>query len=198
MITVKDFMETVNYRISEGHNFCWQCFGSDVYTLDSWNGDQEGHSISITFDTRTQTVYQAEAFDYKNNRAYRMINPEYVQAYHNEGKQRSSNTNEAWEGVDFVDLETDEDFLEKARAIVAGEDYDTRVSIPLDLPDEVLFDLMKQAHEHDMTLNDYVESIVRVQLDLMKQELETKGQAEFSKKYKKLLKKQDKKKNKHD
>ena len=60
-----------------------------------------------------------------------------------------------------MDLESDDDFIEKARAIRAGEDYDTRVSIPLDLPDDVLFTLMKQAHEQDITFNDHMENILR-------------------------------------
>ena len=77
MITLKDFMEVVDYRITEGSDYGWQCFGPDAYCLDSWNGDQHGHTVSITFDTRTQEVYQVQAYDYKNTRAYRMTNPDY-------------------------------------------------------------------------------------------------------------------------
>ena len=56
MITMKEWMELVSYRITEGSDFGWQCYGSNVYQLDSWNGDQDGHSFSIIFDTRDQTV----------------------------------------------------------------------------------------------------------------------------------------------
>jgi hypothetical protein len=161
MITVKDFMETVGYRITEGDSYGWQCYGPNAYRLDSWNQDQDGHTVSIVFDTVTQTVCEATAYDYSRERAYRLINPEYLRAYQQEAKERGASANEAWDDVDYVDLETDEDFLAKARAIVADEDYDTRVSIPLELPEDVLFELMRQAHEKDITFNQHVENIVR-------------------------------------
>jgi len=44
-------------------------------------------------------------------------------------------------------------------------DTDDREVIQLDIPDDVLFDLMRQAHEHDITLNQMVERILREQMD---------------------------------
>ena len=41
----------------------------------------------------------------------------------------------AWDGVEWIDLATDSDFLEKARAILNEEEYDTRIVIPLSLSD---------------------------------------------------------------
>jgi hypothetical protein len=161
MITVKDFMETVDYKITEGSQYCWLCYGNDAYRLDSWNQDQEGHTVSIVFDTRTQEVYEASAYDYKRNRAYRLINPDYKSAHDDEAAGRDVDINQAWDDVNYIDLETDEDFLEKADAIVAGKDYDTRVEVPLTLPDDQMFELMKMAHEADLTLNQYVEKLLR-------------------------------------
>jgi hypothetical protein len=161
MITVRDFMEVVDYRITEGGDYGWQCYGPTAYRLDSWDGDQNGHTVSIVFDTHTQVVYEATAYDYKNERAYRLFNPEFKEAFDQEALERGASANEAWDEVNYVDLETDDDFIQKALAIVAGEDYDTRVSIPLDLPEDVLFELMRQAHEKDITFNQHVENIVR-------------------------------------
>jgi len=154
-------MEVVDYKITEGSDYCWQCFGPNAYRLDSWNQDQDGHSISILFDTRTHEVYEASAYDYKRNRAYRLINPEFKAAHDQEARDRDVDINQAWDDINYVDLETDEDFLDKARSIVADEDYDTRVDVPLNLPDDSLFQLMKLAHEADMTLNQYVEKLLR-------------------------------------
>ena len=161
MITLKDFMEVVDYKITEGSDYCWQCFGPNAYRLDSWNQEQDGHTVSIVFDTRTHVVYEACAYDYSRNRAYRLINPDFVQAHKDEGKARGVEINQAWDDVNYVDLETDDDFLNKARSIVVDEDYDTRVEVPLTLPDDSLFELMKQAHQADMTLNQYVEKLLR-------------------------------------
>jgi len=174
MITLKDFCETVNYRITEGSAFGWNCYGSNAYTLDSWDGNQEGHNISVVFDTVTQTVYEMSACDYTRNRAYRWINPDFIEFYRTEAKQRNisftdfgstSSTEEAWEGVNYTTLEVPDDFLEKASAIVNGEDYSTNVSVPIELPDDELFMLMKIAHERDITFNQLVEQALVVAIE---------------------------------
>lgn len=165
MITMQDFMETVGYRITEGSDYCWNCYGPNAYSLDSWNGDQDGHSVGIVFDTKTQVVYEVSACDYKNNRAYRLIHPDYREKNRAEAKERSVDETQAWDDVNYTDLETEEDMLEKARAIVNGEEYDTRVSIPLDLPKDELFDIMTRAHERDMTLNQYIEEALRYAIE---------------------------------
>jgi hypothetical protein len=161
MITLKNFMETVDYRVTEGSDFCWDCYGSNAYSLNYWNQDQSGHSLSIIFDTCTHEVYEVQAHDYKHNRAYRLINPVYQDVYNNESISRNVRFNEAWDEVNYVDLETDEDFLDKAQSIMSGEDYDTRIDMPLRLDNDALFELMKQAHERDITLNQLVEDILR-------------------------------------
>jgi hypothetical protein len=165
MITLKEWMEVVDYRITEGSSYGWGCYGSDAYCLDSWNGDQDGHSLSVTFDQRTQVVYEVQIHDYGHNRAYRMINPDYVKAHTAEAEHRNSDMEEAWEGVNYTDLDVDDDWIQKALAVVAGEDYDTRVSVPIDLPEAELMTLFKQAHAADMTFNAYVEQILTVALE---------------------------------
>jgi len=169
MITLKDFMETVDYRITEGSTYGWSCFGFDAYMLDSWNGNHNGHSLTITFDTKTQVVYMVEAHDFKNQRAYRMINPAYKEAYDEAVKIRGIEDS-AWEDddgnpVEYTDLEVDEDFIQKARAIVADEDYDTSVSVPLDLPNDLLLQAALNAHKQDITLNEYINNALREMID---------------------------------
>lgn len=165
MITLKQFMEAVDYRITEGSAYGWQCFGPNAYCLDSWNGEQDGHTVSIIFDTRDQTVYQAMVYDYSRDRAYRMTNPDFKADFDRECEDRDI-LDQAWElddgtPVKYVDLEVVEDFLEKARAIVNEEDYDTRVQVPVEFSDEELLTYMKMAHERDMTFNEFVEMALR-------------------------------------
>lgn len=154
-------MEAVDYRVTEGSEFCWTCYGSNAYTLSYWNQDHDGHSLAIIFDTRTHEVYEVQAHDYKHNRAYRLINPNYKDSYNSEATTRGMDADEAWDEVTYIDLETDKDFLDKAQCIMSGEDYDTRIDMPLRLDDDALFELMKQAHERDITLNQLVEDILR-------------------------------------
>lgn len=165
MITLEQWMETVEYRITEGHKFLWSCYGPNAYSLDSWNGAQDGHSFSIYFDTKTQEIYEVQAHDLKHNRAYRMINPAYKAAHDLEAASRDVKADNAWDEVSFVDLDTDEDWLTKAKAIFDDEDYDTRVELPLTLDKDQMFKLMKMAHDHDLSLNLFVEKILQDEIN---------------------------------
>ena len=167
MITVKEFFETFGYRITEGSDYGWSCYGPNSYSLSYWNGihGPGGFAGSVVFDTEWQTVYEAEVCDYTRDRAYRLINPAYVEAHRKEANQRNVNMNQAWDDVNFVDLDVAEDWLEKAQAIVAGKDYDDRVQMPLNLDNELLFDLMKRAHEQDITLNQMIEQVLRAAIE---------------------------------
>ena len=165
MITLKEWMEIVDYRITEGSDYCWHCYGNDVHMLDSWNGEQDGHSFTVIFDTKTQVVYEVQAHDYVHNRAYRMINPDFQKKNKKEAKKRDIDKNNAWDDVNYVDIEVDDDFFQKCLSIKAGEDYDTRVSIPMDFSDEELLTYMKLAHEQDITFNQLVERALREAID---------------------------------
>jgi hypothetical protein len=139
----------------------WQCYGSNAYALDSWNGEQDGHSFTVIFDTRDQTVYEVQAHDYVHNRAYRMINEDFQKKNRKEAKKRDIDKDNAWDDVDYVDLDVDDDFIQKCLAIRAGEDYDTRVSVPMEFSDQELLTYMKLAHERDITFNQLVEQALR-------------------------------------
>ena len=169
MITLQQWMETVDYRITEGSEYGWTCYGTDAYSLDSWNGDHHGHSFSIYFDTKTQEIYEVQAHDFKHQRAYRMINPAHKAAYDLEAEGRDVAADQAWDEVSFVDLDTDEDWLAKARAIFDDEEYDTRVELPLTLDKDQMFELMKLAHEHDLSLNSFVEKILQDEINRINQ-----------------------------
>jgi hypothetical protein len=165
MITLKEWMEIVDYKITEGSDFGWLCYGKDVHMLDSWNGEQDGHSFTVIFDTKTQVVYEVQAHDYVHNRAYRMINPDFQKKTKKEAKRRDVDKNNAWDDVNYVDIEVDDDFIQKCLAIKAGEDYDTRVSVPMDFSDEELLQYMKLAHDLDITFNQFVERALREALE---------------------------------
>ena len=167
MITLKEWMELVDYKITEGSDYGWGCYGPNSFTLDSWNGvhGKGGYSFSITFSTKSQKVYEVSMCDYTNDRAYRMINPKFQKKHEKEAEMRNVNLNEAWDDVDYVELDVVDDFIQKALAIRAGEDYDTRVQVPVDFSDEDLLQYMKMAHERDMTFNEFVEEALRYALD---------------------------------
>ena len=163
MITMKEWMELVDYRITEGSEFGWSCYGPNAYALDSWNGGhgKGGYSFSIVFSTKTQKVYEVSMCDYTNDRAYRMIAENKQDKHRKEAMELGVNLNQAWDGVDYVDLEVDDDFIQKALAIRAGEDYDTDITVPIDLPDDLLMFAFKAAHEANLTFNEWMNQMLR-------------------------------------
>lgn len=161
MITIKDFMESVDYRITECNDYCWQCYGNNATAMDSWSGsNDEGYSASIIFDRKTQTVYEFTVCDYGNNRAYRWIHPDYRVEHDKSAKTVGCNPEQAWDDVKYIDLEVAEDILEKTRCIVAGEEYDTRITLPLNLSDSEFLKLAMEAHARDITFNQLVIEIL--------------------------------------
>lgn len=153
MITLKDWMDLVDmyYEITEGSDYHYN--DQILYALNSWEHDSfDGYVSSIIYDPiDVQRVYFVEVCDYKNQRAYRRAYAEPTDVV-------------AWDSVEWVNLETDEDFIEKATAIKNGEDYDTRISIPLTLKNDEMLALFMIAHERDMTFNAFVEQIIKQKL----------------------------------
>ena len=103
MITLKKWLELVDYRITEGSEFYADIKNQNInlYCLSSWNGEQNGYSFFVVFDSSTQDVYCVEACYYKNNLAYR-IKDEALDV-----------DNMAWDCVDFINLKNDDDFIQK-------------------------------------------------------------------------------------
>lgn len=163
MITMKNFLDTIKYRITDGGKYQWSCYGPNARMIDGADksGYTDGWSASIVFDTETQEVYEASVYDYKNDRAYRLINPDYVTAHEEEAKSRGVDFQQAWDDIEYTDLDVDSDWLEKAAAIVAGEEYDERVVVSVDINSDILLRLMRAAHDQDMTFNDFIERAIK-------------------------------------
>lgn len=165
MITIKDFMECIDYRITDGSEYMWYCYGEDSYYLDSVNGD---NTVNIVFDTKTQVVYEMQAWDNSLRNTYRWINPDYISAVKAEYKNRALDYSASIDNEKFIDLDVAEDMLEKASAISKNQPYDTRVQVDLTLSDPEMYRLMTMAHEMDMTLNQLVEHILTIEIEQRK------------------------------
>lgn len=158
MVTLKEFFEAIQYKVTDGYEYQWQCFGPYAQAIGS--DTENGSALNVLFDTRDQTVYEVQAWDMGETRFYRWMNPTYVSAYQAECDKRGMRHHEASDEKDFIELETASDILEKVTAIAAGLPYDTRVEVPLTMPKDELHQLMLLAHRADMTLNDYVVDIL--------------------------------------
>jgi hypothetical protein len=162
MLTLPEFLELIDHRITGGSEFQWQCYGDHAQCIES---DGANYSFSVVFDRDDQVVYEVTVCDYANDRAYRMIDPDFKSGHDSEAADRDVPANQAWDEVLYVDLEVDDDFIQKGLAIRDGNAYDTRVEVELDLDDDLLFGLMKLAHQKDITLNQLIEQILREMID---------------------------------
>lgn len=162
---MKDFLEAINYRITGGSEYQWDCFGDNARYLDCESDPINLYSVLCVFDSKTQMIYTMEAWDYGNDRVYRWIHPDYLTAFKQTCREYNVGFKEASDSLEYTDLEVVEDFYAKAKAIIAGEDYDTRVSIPVDFTDEELLTYMKAAHDRDMTFNQFVEEALQCALE---------------------------------
>lgn len=155
MITLQEWLDIVEYRISEGGEYWYDCYGENAYFYDTMGDKKNDPSFFIVFNPETQEVYHVEAVDRVKRRCYRLINPNYKPDADVLESQRN-----AYDLVDLIDLEVDEDWLEKAQAITKNQKYDSRISVPLELPEEELMLIYESAHKADMTVNQFVEKIL--------------------------------------
>lgn len=163
MINLQSFLEAIEFKISGGSEYLWNSFGNNVRTIES--SVLNRYSASATFDTETNEVYMVEAHDEDLEISFRMINPDYINAYIDECEQRNVNFGIAYDQVRYIDLDHEEDMLEKINAIVNGEEYDTRVLLKLNLPEDIILALALQAHELDITLNDHMCNIIMEEVE---------------------------------
>lgn len=161
MITLEQWMKLVDYKVTESSYYGWTCYGPNAYIFESWSGSQDGYSMTIVFDTKSHVTYEITAYDLKRNKAYRMLNKETIDLYKAECVKRNVPFSEAWDDVEYTDLEVTDDFLEKARAIMAGEEYDTRIQLELNLSEADKLALFDLAHARDCSLNQLIDQILR-------------------------------------
>jgi len=160
---LKDVNESLDHRISGGSEYGWKCYGENARYLDYESDYATG---SCVFDTKTHEVYEASVeLKESEQRPYRWLNPLFKHVMYEEALYRTVDADQAWDDVKWIDLETSEDFLEKANSMFNGKEFDTRVSVPLDLSNDELFAMMKLAHEKDITLNQLMVEILQAVID---------------------------------
>jgi hypothetical protein len=154
--------QSFNHKITSGSEYQWQCFPNARFL------DYESlyAHVGVIYNTETTEIYQADvsvkrdAWE-EDKKPYRWTNPSYKDVYLNEAKQRNIDPDEAWDDIKWTELEVSEDWLEKATAIFNGEEFDTRVQVPIDLDNDTMFKLFMEAHKRDITLNKMVEIVLQ-------------------------------------
>lgn len=154
--------EALDHKITGGSEYGWRCWPNARW-LDY---ESDYAHVGVVFNSETQIVYSAEINDKENKyKPYRWMNPDYKNEHITEAISHGIDPDYAWDEAKWYDLETQEDWLVKARAIMRGEEFDTRVQVPLTLNNDELFKLMTMAHERDVTLNKMVEIVLQEVID---------------------------------
>lgn len=152
----------LNHRISGGGEWGWQCW-SNARFIDY---ESDYAYVSVVYNNTNQLVYSAEvslkSVDGTEDKypPYRWLNPEFKDALIAESATRNVLLNQAWDDVTWSDLELASDFLGKAKGIFNNTPIDIRIKVSVDIEDSVLFKLMTEAHNKDITLNRMINSIL--------------------------------------
>ena len=158
MITLSEWLRAVKYQIVD--NAPWQLLpagnGTSDFRLFNAFRDRSAEYVSnLIFNEETENATVIEFIDYNQSLAYRWINPVY----------RESNMELGVAGVEFIQLNDEEDIMEKITALFNGEEYDTRVTETLDLTEHEIYMLAMGAHKQDITLNEYIGKVLKAALE---------------------------------
>ena len=171
---LSDLNEAFDHRISGGDEYLWHCYPNGRFL--EYQSDYAW--VSAIFNTETQEVYEVTVSIDTSTwepdvRPYRWLNPEFKDAHDAEAKERNIDPSVAWDDVKWIDLESADDFLEKALAIFNGDDsFDKRILVPLDLNEDEILKIALMAHKRDVTLNKMVEEIIQLASEKHKEDHE--------------------------
>lgn len=153
-----ELFAALDYAITGGSEYGWSCYPNARYV------DFESNplvDVSAVICTDRSTIYEVTVCQKKGDTCYRWMNPAYRKEHDDEASVRNVSPNTAYDDVNWIDLETPEDFLTKMSAMLAGEEFDSRIEVPIELSDAEFTALARMAHERDITFNEMVVEILK-------------------------------------
>lgn len=169
-----DLMTAMDYKVSDSQEFLWACFGPNARYMDF---ESEHAYVQSVFDTKTQQVYEVVIEPKILSGArhlYRWTDPNFKLAFCDEAKSRGVDPDKAYDDTDWTDVDLESDILEKATDIFNGKPYDPDIVVELTLTDDQWLKLAIAAHERRMTLNRYINYVLRCEIRRLKADTATK------------------------
>lgn len=114
---LKKFLEATDGQITGGTDFQWKCYGPSAQYMDVSDIDNVEVG-SCVFDSKTKKVYEITVDVYKDNVAYRWVDPTYEFALFEEALERHLNTENAYDDVDYTKITSSSEILELLHKIV--------------------------------------------------------------------------------
>lgn len=165
-MNLRQINELFDHKITDGSEYRWNCYPNARFL----EYESDYAHVSVIFSTVNQEVYEVEISVKRDSWAedmtpYRWLNPDTKDFMIAESEKKKVNWRNAWDNINYIDLDLEEDFFEKAKAIFNGEEFDKRVQMEVDLDDETLLKLAVEAHKRDITINKYIEIVLQNFID---------------------------------
>lgn len=145
-------------RISESSKYLWECYGENARIIDFAGPKEEESMISAIFDSKTRKVFEVNINT--QNAPIRWIDPEYIKGYQDESADKNIDFNNAWDDVEWTNLDTEESILIKIE-----EQYNTKKCIvAVDLDDATQLALFKIAHKQGISIDELVNDILKSEI----------------------------------
>jgi hypothetical protein len=163
---IDELLKVAKYQIIESTPYEWECFGSNARFLDLDTPASKMNIVCI-FDTETEELYSLELYDYERGHFYRWIAEDKLDAVIAENANRGFDFGVAFDDQTYTDVIL-EDIVEKISDVYAGREYDTRIMVPVNLPDKSLDLLEEIATAQGITLDELTDSILRDAIEQQK------------------------------
>lgn len=152
-------LSKIEYNVGEVSEFLWKSLGDcRIWAFNNIDNEEVGTFVVNKFgDVLALEVYHTR--DDEETVCYRWIQENHREEYLKEDLENSFGFNED-EKTKFIDLDEEEDCLEKLKAIVNLEDFDSRISVVIDIDDSDFIQISKMAHNADITFNQQVNLIL--------------------------------------
>jgi len=157
-MSLHDFFTLFDYKVTEGSDFCWNCFGPNSRFIELKYNDIGG---CVVFSKLNQEIFQAEVYDEAKNIAYRWMPPQAKIDYFAECEKRNVPKMEAWDGCEFVNVDSVSEFSGIVKSLIEGKDPEDDLEVELDLPHNVIVFLALEAHKRNITLNEMINIVLR-------------------------------------
>lgn len=159
MTHIPEFLEAIQYNITNISEFTWNCYGRNTIWIDS--NKTTRFDVSANFCTTTKELREITMHDYKLNNSYRWTDPKFQEARQIESFKYNVDDKVAYGMVKFIDVEVAEDILEKITDAYNDVEYNDKIIVPLDISDKDFLTFAKAAHELDITFNEFVELAIK-------------------------------------
>lgn len=106
---IEDFLSAVLYKITEGSQFIWNCYGANAWYLDA-------EYASAVFDRCNGIVLEVSVHGETHDINHRWIHPEYLERYINESAARGCDPWQVYDDVQYTRVDSEDDILALVRA----------------------------------------------------------------------------------